>query len=256
MTACATGEKIADTNPYCNLILPIPDTDFRDFLDEVEQLAGFAPEIIEAIEKDLDVHAREKKKLRLEDRRFFEGRTAELPELDIEEEEDILATELKLAMGRPRMPAYTVYVFLMTRGFLGSLTTKPARRFLRESMSLYGFLQSRGLRMPAVTTILENVNLVSYATRELILDRQIALILREELDGFGKLTVDSTSVKANSEWPTDSKILTGLLNRNSHRLGQKMHLFGLEDFRPGWVPRWFRRWTRWSFRYERTPRAS
>ena len=100
MTACATGEKIADTNPYCNLILPIPDTDFRDFLDEVEQLAGFAPEIIEAIEKDLDVHAREKKKLRLEDRRFFEGRTAELPELDIEEEEDILATELKLAMGR------------------------------------------------------------------------------------------------------------------------------------------------------------
>ena len=237
MTACATGEKIAATNPYCNLILPIPDTDFRDFLDEVEQLAGFAPEIIEAIEKDLDVHAREKKKLRLEDRRFFEGRTAELPELDIEEEEDILATELKLAMGRPRMPAYTVYVFLMTRGFLGSLTTKPARRFLRESMSLYGFLQSRGLRMPAVTTILENVNLVSYATRELILDRQIALILREELDGFGKLTVDSTSVKANSEWPTDSKILTGLLNRG-HRLGQKMHLFGLEDFRPGWVPRW------------------
>ena len=81
-----------------------------------------------------------------------------------------------------------------------------------------------------MTTILENVNLVSYATRELILDRQIALILREELDGFGKLTVDSTSVKANSEWPTDSKILTGLLNRG-HRLGQKMHLFGLEDFR-------------------------
>ena len=75
------------------LLQPDSDTDFRDFLDEVEQLAGFAPEIIEAIEKDLDVHAREKKKLRLEDRRFFESRTAELPELKIEEEEDILATE-------------------------------------------------------------------------------------------------------------------------------------------------------------------
>ena len=73
-----------------------------DFLDEVEELAGFAPQIIEAIEKDLDAHAREKKKLRLEDRRFFEGRTAEL---DIEEE-NILAAELNLGAGRPRMPAY------------------------------------------------------------------------------------------------------------------------------------------------------
>ena len=83
-------------------------------------------------------------------------------------------------MGRPRMAASAVYLFLMIRGFLGSLTSNPpARRFPRESMSLYGFLQSRGLSMPGATTILENVNLVSYATRELILDRQIAFILRE-----------------------------------------------------------------------------
>ncbi len=236
MPTCATRNKIADAIPVCNLILPVPDTDFRDFMDEVEELAGFAPEIIDAIEKDLDAHGRQKKKLRLEDRRFFESRTAELPELNMQEQ-DILATELKLAIGRPRMSAYTVYVFLMTRGFLGALSTKPARRFLRESMSLYGFFQRRGLRIPAVTTILENVNLVSYATRELILDRQIAFILGQELDDFGKLTVDSTSVKANSDWPTESKILTGLLTR-VHRLGQKMHVFGLEDFRPGWVPGW------------------
>ncbi len=87
---------------------------------QVEELTGFAAQIIEAIEKDLDAHAREKKKLRLEDRRFFEGRTAELPELDIEEE-NILAAELNLGAGRPRMPAYAVYVFVMLRGFLGSV---------------------------------------------------------------------------------------------------------------------------------------
>ena len=176
-------------------------------------------------------HAREKKKLRLEDRRFFEGRTAELPELDIEEE-NILAAELNLGAGRPRMPAYAVYVFVMLRGFLGSLTTKPARRFVRESMSLYGFLQSGGLRMPAVTTILENVNLVSHTTRELIFDKQIGFILQEQWDDFGKLPIDSTSVKANSCWPTDGKILSGLLMR-ANRLGQKLHVFGLEDFRKG-----------------------
>ncbi len=135
------------------------------------------------------------------------------------------------------MPAYAVYVFVMIRGFLGSLTTKPARRFVRESMSLYGFLQSGGLRMPAVTTILENVNLVSHTTRELIFDKQIGFILQEQWDDFGKLTIDSTSVKANSCWPTDGKILSGLLMR-ANRLGQKLHVFGLEDFRKGWVGRW------------------
>ena len=177
MPTCATEENKSDKTPLSNLILPVPDTDFRDFLDEVEELAGFAPQIIEAIEKELDAHAREKKKLRLEDRRFFEGRTADLPELDIEEE-NILAAELNLAVGRPRMPAYSVYVLVMIRGFLGSLSTKPARRFVRESMSLYGFLQRRGLRMPAVTTILENVNLVSHTTRKLIFDKQIGLSSR------------------------------------------------------------------------------
>jgi len=70
-----------------------------------------------------------------------------------------------------------------------------------------------------------------------IFDKQIAFVLKEELDDFLKLTIDSTSVKANSAWPTDAKILTGLLMRVD-RLGQKLHVFGLEDFRRGWVPRW------------------
>jgi hypothetical protein len=219
-----------------NLILPVPDTDFREFLDEVEELARFAPEIIAAIETDLDAYAREKKSLRLADKKFMESRTADLPAMDIQER-DVLAQELRLAIGRPRMSAYAVYLFLMMRGFLGSLTDKPARRFLCESMSLYGFLQSRGLKRPGVTTILENVNLVSHTTRELIFDKQIARILGQELDDFKSLTIDSTAVKANSSWPTDAKILTGLLMRAA-RLGQKMELWGLENFTQGWVPRW------------------
>ena len=236
MPACATQEKIVESVSVGNLILPVPDTDFREFLDEVEELAHFAPEIIGAIEKDLDRYAREKKSLRLADKKFLESRTDDLPAMNITERK-VLAEELKLAVGRPRIPGYAVYVFLMIRGFLGSLTTKPARRFLRESMSLYGFLHQRGLRMPGITTILENVNLVSHATRDLIFDQQIAWILGEELDDFKRLTIDSTAVKANSAWPTDAKILTGLLMR-TNRLGQKLHLFGLKDFRSGRVPGW------------------
>ncbi|MBW1860173.1 MAG: transposase [Deltaproteobacteria bacterium] len=236
MPACATEEKIVKRLPISNLILPVPDTDFRDFLEEVEELAGFAPEIVELIEKDLDTRAREKKMLRLEDQKFFESRTEALPELKIEEG-NLLAEDLRIAVGRPRLPGYAVYVFLMIRGFLGSLSSKRARRFLHESMSMYAFLERHGLGMPGVSTIVENVNLVSHETRELIFDRQIAFILKEELDDFKKLTIDSTSVKANSSWPTDAKILTGLLMR-ANRLGQKMHIFGLKDFRPGWIPGW------------------
>lgn len=41
-------------------------------------------------------------------------------------ERNVLAEELQLATGRPRMNGYAVYLFLMLRGFLGSLTSKPA----------------------------------------------------------------------------------------------------------------------------------
>jgi hypothetical protein len=134
MPACTTKMTIACEPTIINLFLPVPDTDFRNFLEEVAELPRFAPGIITAIEADLDAHAREKK-LRLDDRRFFESQTEDFPELGIKDDE-LVSAELTLGEGRPRMPADAVYVFLMMRGFLGSLSTKQSRRFLRESMSL------------------------------------------------------------------------------------------------------------------------
>ena len=246
MAACAAQKNIAERVSVGNLILPIPDTDFRSFLDEVDEIARFAPEIIAAVEADLDVHARKKKRLRLADKEFSASQTCDLPGLDIEKQ-DVLAEELELASGRPRMPAQMVYVFVMIRGFLGgTLASKEAKRFLHESMSLYSFLQSRGRKMPGITTILENVNVVSEAALDLIFNKQIEFVLKEDLDDFKNLTIDSTSVKANSCWPTDGKILTGLLMR-ANRLGQKLHIFGFDDFREGWVPRWLKEMDRLEF---------
>jgi hypothetical protein len=236
MPACATRKTIAYPPRISNLFLPVPETDLRDFLDEVEELAGFAPEIITAIEADLDAHARRKKKLRLEDRKFYASRTEDFPALGIKDGQ-LSNQRLSLEEGRPRLPAEAVYMFLMLRGFLGSLSTKPSRRLLRESMSLYDWLQRRGLEMPGVSTILDNLNVISHETRDRIFGRQIARVLQEDLDDFKALTIDSTSVKANSSWPTDAKILTGLLMRVD-RLGQKLDVFGLENFRQGWVPHW------------------
>jgi len=236
MPACATPQEITKPPGASNYLVPVPDTDFREFLAEVDQLARWAPEILMQIQADLDAHARRKKHLREEDRRFYEGRTEDLPALEIAPRE-MEAEELRLETGRPRMSALLVYVFVMIRGFLGSLSSKPSRRFLLESMSLHDFLQSRGERLPAVTTILENINAVSEESRELILRKQLEQVLGEGLDDFLKQTQDSTAVKANSAWPTDGKMLIGLLGR-AHRLGQKLHHFGLEDFRKGWIPRW------------------
>jgi hypothetical protein len=140
MPACATQKTIADQPTNGNLFLPVPDTDFRDFLKEVDALSRFAPKIIEEIDKDLDVNSREKKKLRLDDSKFFENRTLALPDLQVKEAE-LLADELEMGIGRPRMQASLVYVFVMVRGFPGgSLASKTSRRFLRESMSLSAIL--------------------------------------------------------------------------------------------------------------------
>jgi len=245
MTTRATQQKVGENIQVGNLFLPFPDTDFRDFLEEVEELARLYPEIIVAIEKDLDGVALQKKRLRLCDKRFFESQTDDLLVIN-RLEQDIHAAELTLGVGRPRMPSYVVYVFMMMRGFLGSLSTTPAYRFLCESISLYGFLQNRGLNMPGMTTIIENVNDVSHATRDLIFNKQLEVILAEELDDFKSLTLDSTAAKANSSWPSDSKILTGLLQR-VNRLSQELHLFGLKDFSMGRVPRWLEEMDRLEF---------
>ncbi len=239
MPACTTQEIIPERPIVYNFILPVPDTDFRNFIEESRCLSNKHPEIIARIEEDLDSNARQKKKLRLEDKKFIEDMTLPLPNFTVEEvEQEIESLEIKT--GRPRMSGELTYLFIMIRGFLGgSLASKSSRRFLHESMSLYGHFQSLGLKMPAITTILENVNLVSQKTLDLILDEQIKLIFEEGLDDFKKLTIDSTSVKANSSWPTDARILTGLLTR-ANELGQKLHIFNLPDFQLGWIPRWLK----------------
>lgn len=242
MKACAAHHNLPSSTPVGNIFLPVPDTDFRDFLKQSEELVRFAPEILEAIEQDLDEHGKKKKKVRLADKRFVEELTGELPGIQVVESL-VSDSELRLDIGRPRLPAYLAYIFLMIRGELGSVTRREDVTFIRESISLYSFLQERGYQMPKTTTILENINAVSNETRELIFESQLRFILEEGLDDFKDLIIDSTQVEANSAWPTDAKILTGLLSR-AHRLGQKLEMFELPHFRVWWMNQWLRKMRR------------
>ena len=90
-----------------NMIPPLKDTDFRDNLEDVNELIRLAPEIAIKIDRDPDAYARKKKRSQQEDRKTFESRTTGLPELNTTERE-LATNELSLAIGQPRMTAYAV----------------------------------------------------------------------------------------------------------------------------------------------------
>lgn len=216
-----------------------PDSELKQVVDMALDLARRTPAILTRIDEDQDVLALAKKQLRRADAQWQASATACFPELTWSEAPDLQARGLPLEQGRPRMAAEVVYVFFALQGYLGSITDLRARDQLLESRTLNLYLRSRGVRFPGWTTILENVNAISVETRSFILDAQLAMILEDELDDFSAVIVDSTAVKANSAWPTDGRMLLGLLRR-AFRASQKLEDFGLPNVPKHWVPRWLR----------------
>jgi hypothetical protein len=214
--------------PVNLLFLNNPQSEFSHYLEEAHKVVNSEPVILEKIEADLDIHGQRKKSERLLDKRWQLSQSRQLPHILIEESE-IRVADLRLQGGRPRMDAYLVYMFLMIRGFFGGVKSSEFQLFLKESKTVELFFAYCNIdKMPGFSTISENVNAVSNANREFILDAQIRMISDEGFDDFKDLTVDSTSVSANSAWPTDSGILLGLVSRLFRR-GKQLHKFGISD---------------------------
>ena len=104
------------------------------------------------------------------------------------EVEQAEAPSLYLQVGRPRMEAEPVLIFLVLRGYFHTLSSLSSIERLRDSVTILDYLQKRGLLLPGITTIVENVNAVSNETREQIHRAQLGLILSEGLDDFKELT--------------------------------------------------------------------
>jgi IS5 family transposase len=230
-----------------HLFFVAPDSELKEVLDEALTLVHRTPAILTRIDEDRDVAALAKKALRQLDAQWEASQTAWLPDLPWPPASDPVARERSLEPGRPRMPAEVAYVFFVLQGYLGSVTDRRARDLLRESQTLNLYLESRGLRFPGWTTILENVNAISVDTRSFILDAQLAGIREDGLDDFLAAIVDSTSVHASSAWPTDARTLLGLLER-AYRGSQKLKDFGLPNVPKHWVPRWLKKLQRLHFR--------
>ena len=200
------------------------------FLNQIHQIACFAPAIVERIEEDLDLLAKKKKLLRLADAQFLEGQTPELPKLRLQWRE-LQLEEIELETGRPRTAAYVVSLFLMLRGFQGGCKDQHARLLLEESITLKLWLEHLGLELPPPSTLSDNLNAVRNQTRDFIVRAQLRYILAHDLDDFGQSLIDSTAVEANPARPTDSTLMIKLIGRIG-AVGRRLHRVGLPDMQP------------------------
>lgn len=212
-----TEATLTQSRANHKLISFLPETDLSRLAAEGYALAQAEPCILEMIDQDRDAFALNKKKERLEDKVWFMSQGRSLPGFDIDSDEE-WADRLELFSGRTRMPAELVLIFILIRGYLGGFKDKKTAMILAESKTLEIILSNLDLRLPGASTILDNINPIRLETLEFIMDAQIRYARTANLDTFRKLTVDSTSVEANSIWPTDSGTIVGLATRAENLL--------------------------------------
>ena len=152
-------------------LMPV-NTELHQFLIETHKIVEFEPAILERIESDLDAYGLKKKLLREADRRFLEGQTPDLIHLRIELRH-LDPAKMTLEIGRPRLEPYVVYLFLMLRGRLGGCKDQDARLLQEESITLHWWLENLQLTLPPASTLSENLNAVSNATRDFIHKAQL-----------------------------------------------------------------------------------
>jgi hypothetical protein len=122
-----TEVKIASLIPIVKLIPHIPNTDLSFLISEALALGHANPAILEAIDLDRDVVALEKKMVRMEDNQWL--RSHGQPGLGLDDDESLEGLSVvRLGVGRERMPAMVVLVFLSLRGYLAATKTVRLRR--------------------------------------------------------------------------------------------------------------------------------
>lgn len=195
------------------LFLAAPDSDLMMFLSEAHALVAGRPALLGHVEADLDVHALSKKAMRLADRAWVDAQADALPGYT-SKAAVIDPASLILEQGRPRTPAYVVLMAVLLRGYLGAgFKACDTTTMMEESITLQVFFTNQGLKMPGRSTLTELVNAVSNETRQLVLDAQVAKVLQLGWDDFSVMLQDSTHVKGNTEWPTESRLMVALVER-------------------------------------------
>ncbi len=215
----------------------IPRTELSDNLEISIELVNRYPEILEKIKADLINHGIEKKKKRLKDR-AWEISHGELP--GFETNGYTVSENLDLETGRDRtMTPVITYIFIMLRGYFSSVSASRAIDRIRDSKVVDVYIKTYGNgEMPGRSTAHENVNAISQETKEYIHQCQLQMVHAEGLDDFKQLILDSTAVKADSCWPTDSGVLCDIVHRGYRKSQRLNELFGIPNFMDGYMNTW------------------
>jgi len=203
--------NLEQANGRDNLFLPVSNVMLAEVMAEARQLAHRFPGILERITGDQDRTALAKKGLRCEQQAWVRRQTEPLPGMDSVVSPQVVVGALQ--QGRSRMGPETTLVFFIIAHYFSSIYSGTAVERLLDSLSVYRFLSEKGLRMPGLRTIGDNVNAISLDTRRYILQCQTKLAIAEELEDFREVCGDSTSCEANTRWPTDSGLIYRLLSR-------------------------------------------
>jgi IS5 family transposase len=116
---------------------------------------------------------------------------------------------------------------MLLRGYLGEgFKARDTRSLQAESITLRTMFANMGVRQPRPGTLTELVNAVSIATRERVLTAQLAYALELKLDDFETMIADSTHVRGNTAWPTDSRLMVAICERLL-RVGASLPELGL-----------------------------
>ncbi|MCD4707736.1 MAG: hypothetical protein K8S62_08355 [Candidatus Sabulitectum sp.] len=181
------------------------DTNFGDILHEGFALLKKDPEILKKIEHDLDCYAMGKKTKRLADKAWRDRQTLPMglevqkfaDSLDDSDEDPELEKEIEISLGvgRPRMKPGTVFLFMLFRGYFNSVTDVRAKDRIVDSITILSFFQNYGWgNLPKRSTIHDNIQAVSYETRNYIYRSQLADVKDQGIDDYKRLTLDSTAV--------------------------------------------------------------
>ncbi len=232
-------EKITFTQGDGNPIFTENRSEMEQIITDALDLGRRYPEIERRILADQQNHGKQKKAQRVEHRQWERSRC--IPPLDeelsrFEPTVDHLPPELQ-ETGRRRMSPELVYIFVVLRGYLGSITSQDAADRIKDSSAVQNYLECRGWKLPAIRTILDNINTLSQETLNYILDCQIAAALEEDLDDLSEQMLDSTSVEADSRWPTDADVIYRLLERAA-RLARNAYSLQLPSFVSKYVDGW------------------
>ena len=189
-----------------------PISEISDLVDEARRLASFSPEILLMIDADRDRAAAAKAEVRRRDLEWVRTRGCKpmFKECEFEREEKALG------QGPVRFSAETVLLLVLLRGWFGGFKSQTLRVILRESTTLLQIARSEGRDCFHPSTCIDAVNPLSSETLGKIHKVQLAMAGSEDMDDYSVALADSTAATADSQFPTDSLLLSNLVSRIFH----------------------------------------